>query len=261
MARTFAVVVAHPDDDALTWAGTVAKHALDSDFRFILVQATDGEAGDIRDGFPASRETLGAVRRAECAAAWRAVGRPPDRLEWLGFPDGRVAEVPQAELADRIARVLEEETPDVVATFGPDGITGHPDHIAIGAATDLAFARLAGNGTPGFKRLLHHVLPLSVFNRWQRRRRAVDLPVFDPTRMYHWRGVPDDEVGLVVDCRAVRDRVASGILEHRSQLHVLVDQPVDIFGVQRTMGREWATVVWPPPLPPRRLLADVFDGL
>jgi N-acetylglucosamine malate deacetylase 2 len=32
--------------------------------------------------------------------------------------------------------------PHVVVTFGPDGITGHPDHLAIGAATTLAFARL-----------------------------------------------------------------------------------------------------------------------
>lgn len=64
---TFALVVAHPDDDAFSWAGTVALHACELGFRFVLVHATDGEAGDIREGFPASRETLGAVRRAECA--------------------------------------------------------------------------------------------------------------------------------------------------------------------------------------------------
>ncbi|MEJ2854337.1 MULTISPECIES: PIG-L deacetylase family protein [unclassified Saccharothrix] len=91
---TFAYVVAHPDDDAYGAAGTVALHARDPDFRFVLVHATDGEAGDIREGFPATWETLGAVRRAECAAAWRAVGRVPDRHEWLGFPDGGLADVP-----------------------------------------------------------------------------------------------------------------------------------------------------------------------
>src|SRR5512141_3169849 len=108
--RTFALVVAHPDDDAFSWAGTVAKHASDNEFRFVLVHATDGEAGEIRPGFPATRETLGEVRRAECAAAWRAVGREPDRHDWLGYPDGGLAEVPRGELTDRIAAVLEEET-------------------------------------------------------------------------------------------------------------------------------------------------------
>ena len=121
----------------------------------MLVHATDGGLGDIRPGFPATRETLGEVRRAECASAWRTPGRPPDRHEWLGFPDGGVGDVPFSRLVDAVADVLEEECPDVVLTFGPDGIFGHPDHIAIGAATDAAFLRFAGTGRPGFRRLLH----------------------------------------------------------------------------------------------------------
>jgi hypothetical protein len=119
--RTFAVVVAHPDDDAFGWAGTVAMHADDADFRFVLVHATDGGAGDIREGFAATRETLGAIRRAECATAWRAVGRMPDRHEWLGHADGSVGDVPPDELADRIGAVLSDEEPDVVATFARTG--------------------------------------------------------------------------------------------------------------------------------------------
>jgi len=45
---SYAAVVAHPDDDAYGMAGTVALHAEDPDFRFILIHATDGEIGDIR---------------------------------------------------------------------------------------------------------------------------------------------------------------------------------------------------------------------
>lgn len=257
---TFAVVVAHPDDDALSWAGTVAKHADDKGFRFVLVHATDGGAGDIPDGFPATRQTLGSVRRGECAAAWRAVGRPPDRQIWLGFPDSEVADVPTSELVDSIAAVLQAEAPDVVATFGPDGVTGHPDHIAVGAATDSAFACLSRSARSGFRRLLHHVIPVSVFDRWQQERRSMNLPEFDPTKVFHWRGVPDDQIGLTVDCRAVSDRVIAGILEHRSQLHVLTGQPVDVLRLQWLVNHEWAIVVWPPE-PPRRMLADVFDEL
>lgn len=134
MPRTLVAVFAHPDD-AYGIAGTVALHADDPEFRFVLVLATDGGAGDIRDGFPATRETLGAVRRGEDEAAWRALGRVPDRHEWLGYQDGAVSDVPPEELTERVAAILAEERPDVVATFGPDGIFGHPDHIAIGAAT------------------------------------------------------------------------------------------------------------------------------
>jgi LmbE family N-acetylglucosaminyl deacetylase len=260
VSGVFAVVVAHPDDEAFSWAGTVALHGDDPGFRFVLVHATRGEAGDIRQGFPATRETLGAIRQAESEAAWRAVGRPPDRHVWLGYPDGGLAEVPSEELAARIAEVLADERPDVVAGFGPDGITGHPDHVAVGAATDAAFASLVGAG-PGFRRLLHHVMPQSVFERWQQQRRELDLPVFDPTKVYHGRGVPDAEVHVVVDCRSVCEQVVDGILEHRSQLHVMADDPVDVHRLQRIVSREWATVAWPPRGADRPVLTDVFEDL
>jgi LmbE family N-acetylglucosaminyl deacetylase len=259
--RTLAVVVAHPDDDAFSVAGTVALHADDPGFRFVLVHATDGAAGDIREGFPATRETLGAIRRAECEAAWRAVGRTPDRHEWLDYPDGAVDQVPFGQLVDRIAAILEDERPDVVATFGPDGVTGHPDHITVGAATDAAFARLAGTGRAGFERLLHRVLPKSVFDRWQQQRVDLGLPIFDPTKMYHGRGVPDEQIAVTVECASVSHRVVAGILEHRSQLHVMVDQPIDEFRLRRIVSREWASIAWPPRPAPTRMLTDVFDDL
>ena len=61
---TLALVVAHPDDDAFGWAGSVALHAADPDFRFVLIHATDGGAGDIREGFPATRrDPPGRMRR------------------------------------------------------------------------------------------------------------------------------------------------------------------------------------------------------
>ena len=53
----------------------------------------------------------------------------------------------------------------------------------------------------------------SVFDRWQRQRTALGLPVFDPTQTYHGRAVPDGEIGMEVDCRSVAERVVAGILE------------------------------------------------
>jgi LmbE family N-acetylglucosaminyl deacetylase len=73
---------------------------------FVLVIATDGEAGQISPGSGATRETLGAIRRIEDVAGWNVVGRLPDRREWLGLADGRLADLPDGLLEDRIAAIL-----------------------------------------------------------------------------------------------------------------------------------------------------------
>lgn len=259
--RTLAMVVAHPDDDAYGLAGTVALHAADPAFRYVLIHATDGEGGDIRKGFPATPETLGAIRRAECDAAWRAHGRVPDRHEWFGYPDGAVDRVPFVELVDRIADILEEEEPDVVGTFGPDGITGHPDHIRVGAATDAAFLRFAGKGRAGFKRLVHGALPDSVFERWNAKRASKGMTMFDPNRVYDLRGVPDEQIGVAVDCSSVADRIVAGLLEHQSQLHVIKNEGADLAGWKKSVGREYTVIAWPPRSASTPILADVFQDL
>lgn len=256
MPGTLALVVAHPDDDAYGLAGTVALHADDPAFRFVLVHATDGAAGEIPPGFPATRDTLGAIRREEDRRAWAALGRPPDRHEWLGYPDGAVAEA--ADLADRIARILAEERPDVVATFGPDGITGHPDHLAVGAATDAAFRRFAGDGGPGFRRLVHGALPESVFRRWNASRVRRGQAPWDPTAVFSLRGVPDRAIGITVDVSSVADRIVAGLREHRSQAHVIGAAGVSDRQWARSVGREHYVVAWPPG---ESGLTDVFEGL
>lgn len=259
--RTLACVFAHPDDDAYGAAGSVALHADDPDFRFVLIHATLGEHGDIREGFPATRETLGEIRRAEDEAAWRALGRVPDRHEWLGFPDGGVAEVPFDVLVASVARILDEEDPAVVVTFGPDGIFGHPDHIAIGAATDAAFHALRAEGRAGFQRLAHGAVPQSVFERWNRQRAELGLYTFDPTQMYHMRGVPDEQIRVTVDCSQVTNRVVAGLREHQSQLHVMSDDPDDTVQWERRLRREWYAIAWPASDPGDPMLSDLFDGL
>jgi len=259
--RTLACVFAHPDDDAYGAAGSVALHAAEPDFRFVLVHATLGEQGEIREGFPATRETLGAIRRGEDEAAWRALGRVPDRHEWLGFPDGGVADVPFTDVVDAVARILEEEQPAVVVTFGPDGVFGHPDHITIGAATDEAFARLRSEDGSGFQRLVHGVVPRSVFERWNRQRAELGLYTFDPTQTYHMRGVPDDQIRITVDCRDVTARIVAGLREHKSQLHVMSDDPTNSEQWERRVRREWYAIAWPEPEPGAPMLTDLFDGL
>jgi LmbE family N-acetylglucosaminyl deacetylase len=259
--HTLMLVVAHPDDDAYGLAGTVALHGDHPGFRFILVHATDGGAGDIAPGFPATRESLGQIRREECRRAWCALGREPDRHEWLDYDDGRVAEVPFEPFVERIAAIMEQEAPGVVATFGPEGLTGHPDHIAVGAATDEAFHRLRGSGCPGLYRLVHGALRDSTFQRWNASRAASGMEPWDPVRIYHLRGVADDLIGVEVDTSSVAHRVVAGLREHRSQRHVLYELHRTDEQWERGVGRESLVIAWPPKGPGATLLSDVFEGL
>jgi LmbE family N-acetylglucosaminyl deacetylase len=260
-SHTLMLVVAHPDDDAYGLAGTVALHSEDPGFGFILVHATDGAAGDIAPGFPATRENLGSIRREECRRAWQALGREPDRHEWLDYDDGAVSDVPFDLLVARIASIMKDEAPDVVATFGPDGITGHPDHIAVGAATDEAFHRLRRSGNANLRRLLHGALRGSTFHRWNTARMALGISPWDPTRVYHLRGVPDDQIGVEVDTSPVARRIVAGLSEHRSQRHVIYEQDRSDKQWERTVSRESMVIAWPPKNPESPLLRDVFEGL
>lgn len=88
-----------------------------------------------------------------------------------------------------------------------------PHHVAVGAATDAVFARLAQDGGPGLRRLVHGALPETVFRRFNGHREREGLPPWDPTAVYHLRGVPDEQIGITVDTSAVADRVRRGFLE------------------------------------------------
>lgn len=255
------LVVAHPDDDGYGMAGTVALHGNDPGFRFVLVHATDGAAGDIHPDFPATRETLGAIRRAEDERAWRTLGRPPDRHEWFGYDDGALAEVPFEELVGRIAMLLAAERPDVVGTFGPDGITGHPDHVRVGEATDEAFDRVAAQPGRGLHRLVHGALPQSVFERWNVVRRGKGETPWDPESVYHLRGVPDEQIGITVDTSSVAHRVVAGLRQHRSQQHVIATPDLTDEQWARRTAREHYVVARPRRAADIPILADVFDGL
>jgi LmbE family N-acetylglucosaminyl deacetylase len=259
--HSLAVVVAHPDDDAYGCAGSIALHEDDPGFRFCLVLATDGGAGQIAAGVPTTPHELGAWRRRESANAWRAHGRIPDRHEWLDYADGQVAEADFEELVGGILAVLLEERPQVVATFGPDGITGHRDHIAVGRATDEAFHRARQTPGPGFRRLVHGAMRASTFERWNLRRQRQGLAPWDPTVEYHLRPVPDEWIDIEVDTRQVAHRVVAGLLEHKSQRDVLVDPGMDERRWARMASRESTVMAWPGRPPGSPLLTDLFEGL
>lgn len=129
-------VWAHPDDESYLGGGLMAAAAA-AGGRVVNVTATLGEHGtDDPVALPPAR--LAGIRRQELQNALAAMG--VHESVHLGFEDGTVETVDTAMGVRRISTVLDEVDPDVVVTFGPDGFTGHPDHIAIGNWTREAVA-------------------------------------------------------------------------------------------------------------------------
>lgn len=104
----------------------------------MVVSATRGEAGQIRPP-SATRRTLGAIREQELRQACQQLG--VQQVVCLEYGDGTLQDVDQEALITQVAAIIRTFRPDVVITIGPDGINGHPDHIAIGAVTTAACSR------------------------------------------------------------------------------------------------------------------------
>ena len=131
---------AHPDDESIGTAGTLAR-AADAGHRVVLVFATRGELGEPVPGVLADGEQLALRRSAECYTAAQALGA--HRVEFLGYTDsGMMGEptndapycfwrAPVEHAARRLAVILDEEEPDVLTVYDDIGGYGHPDHIQV----------------------------------------------------------------------------------------------------------------------------------
>ena len=238
-------------------SGSVAVHSDDEDLRFVVVYATDGEAGEIAPDSGVRREDLGAARRKEAWASWEAIGRHPDRYVWFELRDGGLSDHPFEDLVERIVRVIDEERPDVVATMEPNGVTGHPDHITVSAATTEAFHRCRRDG-PGASRLLYRAIPQWWIDEWNRQRREAGLWEWDPNEPFHLRGVPNDSIGVEVDTSTTVDRALAGIRAHETQWSYTT------MGDDRALAESLRLEHWMIAWPSRtdgRMLTDVFEDL
>jgi LmbE family N-acetylglucosaminyl deacetylase len=153
-ARRLLGVFAHPDDEVFCAGGTMAR-AAEAGAEVMIVSATRGEQGQIRDPAAATRRTLGAVREGELCAAAAELG--VRRVQVLAYPDGTLQRH-RSSLGAAIADIMRQFDPDTVVTFGADGGYGHPDHVAISGLTTQAFRALARDRNRG-RRLYHAVFP------------------------------------------------------------------------------------------------------
>jgi LmbE family N-acetylglucosaminyl deacetylase len=256
MTRRLAAVFAHPDDDTYSLAGSLALHA-GEDLEVVVILVTSGDAGQIADPNLATPENLGAVREGEDRASWAEVGVPVVH-HFLRYPDGRVESVPREELVGRIEVLLRDAAPDVVVTFGPEGVTGHADHVTVGEATTAAFRSLVDSGARGFSRLLYSALPQSKMESWAERMRERGVEPPDPSEPFQPRGVPDERFGVMVDCSSVYERKLEALRRHRTQGE-MQDIPYDLW--PEVLGAEDFVQAWPERSPGDPVLPDVFAGL
>jgi LmbE family N-acetylglucosaminyl deacetylase len=134
---TILSIWAHPDDETYLAGATMAA-ARAAGQRVVCVSATAGELGtDDPATWPPER--LGPLRRREAAAAMAVLG--VDEHHVLGWADGGLADVSALDGEAAVACLLADVRPDTVLTFGPDGQTFHPDHIAVHRWVVAAWAR------------------------------------------------------------------------------------------------------------------------
>lgn len=151
------LIFAHPDDESSSVAGTTAKYT-QRGVPVDLICATRGEKGTRLD-VPPDVDTATA-RETELRVAAGITGIR--NIYLLGYMDGDLEKVDISEVANRVMNIMQKVQPEVVITFGPDGISGHPDHKAISKATTVAFEMLAESAN-GPRKLYYVTIPESAF--------------------------------------------------------------------------------------------------
>lgn len=210
MRLNLLAVFAHPDDESFGPAATLARYVAQG-VRVSLICATRGGAGEISDPSLATPETLGQVREEELRCACRAIGI--QELRFLGYRDGQMSSYEPQEVEGKVVRAIRELRPQVILSFGPDGVSGHLDHITIGKATTDAFfsagdkerfsEHVAERLSPHKAEKLYYVaVPRSRF-----RAISLDLP-----------GTCDDRITTVIDAGPFLEVKKRAIACHKTQL-------------------------------------------
>jgi LmbE family N-acetylglucosaminyl deacetylase len=246
---------AHPDDESIAAAGTLAKAAA-AGHRVVLVFATRGELGEPVPGVLEPGEQLAVRRSAECYASAAAIGAK--RVEFLAYTDSGMMGEPsndapycfwQADVehaARTLAVILDEEEPDVLTTYDDNGVYGHPDHIQVyrvgKRAAELSAVPVVGQ--------------ITVNRDWMRRgARESGREADFPQNM----GKAESEITHRVEAVDFVAQKRASMQAHASQMapdHFLLAMPDPVFALG--MGTEFYIV---DPLPSPAATPEVFEEL
>jgi len=266
MPKRLAAVFAHPDDDTWMLAGTYALTGHDLELTVVVV--TSGEAGMIADPSLATQEDLGEVREAEELASLAAAGQADAAVHFLRYPDGGVAAADHDGLVDRLTAILREARPDVVVTFGPEGITQHEDHIATSQATTEAFYKAReelGAGGPvdaagePLRRLYYTGVTQVELDRLYAAMRAQGQEV-DPDAPFMPKAVPEHTISVRVNTSSVGTQKLAALREHATQedeVRAFTESDPDLM-----LANERFIQAWPPIEDPQGPVSgSIFDDL
>lgn len=210
-------LVAHPDDESLIAGGTLALAAR-AGAETVILSLTRGDAGQISDPALASPESLPFVREAELSAAAKILGA--SRTICFDLPDGEIDDTPEEDTADRVLDSLKGELPDVILSFGEDGLYWHPDHIAAHRIAHLVGQRAGAD-------VLESVVPLGAMPALVEAMREQGLGV-DLFNIEAEAFGTDAHPDLSVDILDVLGLKLAALRAHRTQLgpgHLLTGLP------------------------------------
>jgi LmbE family N-acetylglucosaminyl deacetylase len=135
--RSCLVIAPHPDDETLGCGGLIA-HLRECHNAVEVVFLTDGDAA--LTGHPrVAPRALAALRTQEARTALGILGVEPERLHFLGAPDGRLSQLADTDrdrIRSALASLLDRCQPaDVLLPWRRDGSTEHEAAFALVAAT------------------------------------------------------------------------------------------------------------------------------
>jgi LmbE family N-acetylglucosaminyl deacetylase len=246
---TLMAVHAHPDDEASSTGGVLAKYA-DEGIRTVLVTCTNGEFGDTPDGVKPGddghdEQAVAQIRLEELRESCKHLA--VSELELLGYHDSGMPDweykdrpdafcnVPQSVVAGRIGALIERYRPQVVITYDADGAYQHPDHVH---AARCAVAAVEATGIPD--KLYLTAMRRSAWRElWDAlRERGVEVPDMRDIDEDMLRQMEETErrITTTVDIRDVLDRKRAALLSHASQIReswfnkIPPDLAVRVFG-------------------------------
>ena len=235
--QTLMAVFAHPDDEAFGTGGTLSKYAAEG-HDVHLVTATRGEAGEIAEPDLATPANLPFVRERELRCACEIYGiHPPHFLDYL---DGQLPVVHQGQAVGKVVRLIREIKPQVLITFGPDGIYGHYDHIAAYrwatiaatlAADPECFPDLDLCEPHQISKIYYRAMPEEQVTAMNQDGKPAAV-MMDGVPFY-FVGYPQHEISTVIDIRDYAKAKLQGIRCHTTQVgrdNRFVQQAAEVMG-------------------------------